>query len=192
MPILLCIIVLYIAYPASAGLKDGDTLKASVTGNQIPLYLYFILLLVALTSQGIRAQYKQPEHKILPEGVIPVTGPGSFDKAGSTYMLQNDISGEKSTIFLGKDVTLDLNGYTITYSDAGYEHVKNYGFEDGLSGWDLSKAPGAKLENTAEVHAFIGNKRDVKTFASPYTVFARKKKVEVELKKNTNLNLVIK
>jgi hypothetical protein len=104
------------------------------------------------------AQYKQSGHKNLPEGAIPVTIPGSYDKAGSTYMLQNDIRSAASTIFLGKDVTLDLNGYTITFADGNYQHVKNHGFEDGLTGWDITKASGAKIENTADVHAFIGDK----------------------------------
>jgi len=120
--------------------------------------LMFILVLAVLITTGVKAQYKQPVHKTITEGVIPVTSPGNYEKAGSTYMLQKDISGEKSTIFLGKDVTLDLNGYTITYADGNYGHVANYGFEEGLAGWDISKAPGAKIESTAEVHAFIGYK----------------------------------
>ncbi len=128
-----------------------------MTGNS-SLNLPCFLLLAALTTTGAEAQYKQPVHKTIPEGVIPVKGPGNYDKAGSTYMLQNDISGEKSTVFLGKDVTLDLNGYTITYADGNYGHVTNYGFEEGLTGWDISRAPGAKVENTAEVHTFIGDK----------------------------------
>ncbi len=116
------------------------------------------IILLLIVSQSAMAQYRQSEHKPMPAGAIPVTGPGSYGKAGATYMLMNDIHGERSTIFLGKDVTLDLNGYTITYADASYNHVKNYGFEEGLDGWDLSGAPGAKLENTADVHAFIGDK----------------------------------
>ncbi len=116
------------------------------------------MILAYLTSSAIMAQYRQPEHRLLQEGAIPVTRPGCYDRAGSTYMLMNDIHGEKSAIFLGKDVTLDLNGYTLTYADADYQHVKNYGFEEGLTGWDISKAPGAKIENTADVHAFIGDK----------------------------------
>ena len=109
-------------------------------------YILHTLLLASLTSTALMAQYEQPQHRPLPDGAIPVTGPGSYDRAGSTYMLQNDIHGERSSIFLGKDVTLDLNGYTITYEDGNYQHVKNYGFEEGLKGWDVSKAPGAKIE----------------------------------------------
>jgi hypothetical protein len=96
--------------------------------------------------------------KKLPEGVIPVSAPGSYAKAGAVYMLTNDIVSEKSAIFLGKDVTLDLNGCTITYAGGDYKHVPNSGFENGLKGWDISRAPGAIVVNTAEVHAFIGEK----------------------------------
>ncbi len=100
----------------------------------------------------LNAQYTQTTPKALPEGVVAVEGPGSYGEAGTTYMLSGDISCDRSTLFLGKDVTLDLNGYTLSYADGNYEHIPNYGFEEGLKGWDLSKAPGAKIENTAEVH----------------------------------------
>ena len=98
------------------------------------------------------------DHRELPVGAIPVSGPGSCDKAGATYMLTGDISSPASAIFLGKDITLDLNGYTITYADAPYEHVPNYGFEDGLAGWDISRAPGARVEDTGTGQIFIGDK----------------------------------
>ena len=89
---------------------------------------------------------------------IYVDSPGNYGKAGTTYVLTKDITSEKSAVFLGKDVTLDLNGHTITFAGADYEHVPNYGFEEGISGWDISGAPGAKVVSTAKVHAFIGDK----------------------------------
>ncbi len=103
-------------------------------------------------------QYVQPEHRIPSADEVPVSKPGSYGKQGTLYVLVNDISSPQSTIFLGRDVTLDLNGYTLSYADGSYEHVANYGFEEGLTGWDITKAPGAKIENTEEVHAFIGKK----------------------------------
>jgi hypothetical protein len=106
----------------------------------------------------VNAQYRESEHKFLPDGVIAVSGPGYYGIPGSTYMLTRDITSDRSTLFLGKDVTLDLNGYTLTYADGDYEHIPNYGFEEGLKGWDVSNAPGAKIENTKEVHEFIGEK----------------------------------
>jgi len=106
----------------------------------------------------VNAQYRESEHKEIPDGVIAVSGPGSYGKPGSTYMLSQDITCDRSTLFLGKDVTLDLNGYTLSYADGDYEHIPNYGFEEDLKGWDVSRAPGAKIENTEEVHAFIGEK----------------------------------
>ncbi len=120
--------------------------------------LYFILLLAAaLPGISATAQFRQSEHKPVPDGVIAVSEPGSYDKAGATYMLTRNIESSATAVFLGKDVTLDLNGYTITYASGNYEHVINYGFEEDLKGWDVSKAPGAKIEST-KVHAFIGDK----------------------------------
>ena len=96
----------------------------------------------------------------LPEGetIIPVTSAGSYEVPAATYRLENDITCERSAIFLGKDVTLDLNGYTITYAGGSYDNIPNQGFEEGTKGWDLSGAPGSKVVNTRDVHAFIGEK----------------------------------
>jgi hypothetical protein len=103
------------------------------------------------------AEYKPYEHSSLASGAVAVTGPGSYDKPGTTYMLTRDITSPTSPIFLGKDVTLDLNGYTVTYAAADYRQIPNCGFERGLEGWDISKAPGARVE-PKQVHVFIGNK----------------------------------
>ncbi len=96
-------------------------------------------------------------HRTPAPGEIAVSKPGSYAVAGTTYILVNDISSPKSAIFLGKDVTLNLNGYILTYADGGYEHIPNYSFEEGLDGWDISGAPGARVEDT-RVHVFVGDK----------------------------------
>lgn len=116
-----------------------------------------ILLFHVVSTPGF-AQYSKTEHQAATENVVPVSGPGNYAVPGTTYRLVNDISSPKTTIFLGKDVTLDLNGYTIRYADGNYEHLPNSGFEEGEKGWDLSKAPGAKVVNTEEVHVFVGKK----------------------------------
>lgn len=117
-----------------------------------------VVCLTMIFPLFVEAQYRETEHRKIPEGVIAVSGPGNYGKPGSTYMLTRDISCESSTLFLGKDVTLDLNGFTLSYADGNYEHIPNYGFEEGLRGWDVSNAPGAKIELTKEVHQFIGEK----------------------------------
>ncbi len=104
------------------------------------------------------AQYGVTNHRLPLPGEIAVSGPGNYGEPGKTYVLVKNITSPASTIFLGKDVTLDLNGYTIRYADGGYGHIANSGFEEGLKGWDISKAPGAKVVNTAEVHVFVGKK----------------------------------
>lgn len=113
------------------------------------------LLLAAIVCSG---QYKSVPHRMPEPDEIPVTAPGNYSQPGSTYILMNDISSDCSAIFLGKDVTLDLNGYTIRYANGKYNHIPNSGFEEGFNGWDISKAPGAKVMNTADVHVFVGDK----------------------------------
>ena len=111
---------------------------------------------VILLSPSLPAQYEQPAHRSPDEGEIPISEPGSYDQIGATYILTKDISSPKSTLFLGKNVTLDLNGYTVTYAAGDYEHIPNFSFEDGLVGWDVSAAPSARLEDR-RVHVFVGD-----------------------------------
>ena len=125
------------------------------SNNSVHLILY--LLVICLPSVKVSAQYKQLEHKKPTADVIPVNKPGSYSLPGATYLLVNDISSARSAIFLGNDVTLDLNGYSITFADTSYEHIPNFSFEEGTKYWDLSKAPGAKIADT-KVHVFAGDK----------------------------------
>jgi hypothetical protein len=104
------------------------------------------------------AQYKEIQHRQLLPGEVPVSVPGNYGIQGTTYVLTKNITSPVSTIFLGKDITLDLNGFTIRYADGNYNHVPNSGFEEGTTSWDISKAPGAKVVNTADVHVFVGKK----------------------------------
>jgi hypothetical protein len=111
----------------------------------------FVLLFGAWT--GACAQ-KNVENK----KVVLVSGPGFYAEPGVTYKLTNDIHSSHSALFLGKDVTLDLNGFTVYYADGGYNNLFNGGFEKGPAGWDLSRAPGASVVNTKDVHVFVGEK----------------------------------
>ena len=120
--------------------------------------LIFVLCSAAGLSDRLLAVYTESPHRLLAGSEIAVEGPGCYAEPGKTYMLTRDIAAQGSAVFLGKDVTLDLNGYTITFADGQYSHVPNYGFEEGLEGWDVSKAPGAKVEDTETVHVFIGEK----------------------------------
>ena len=117
----------------------------------------FLNIFLILTSAGY-SQYQAVEHRKPISDEVPVNREGCFSEAGTTYVLVNDITSERSTLFLGKDITLDLNGYTVKFADGKYEHIPNSGFEEGTKGWDLSKAPGAKLANTADLHVFLGQK----------------------------------
>lgn len=112
-------------------------------------------LIMALTTA---AQQEPVTHRSLAPGEIPVSKPGYYGEPGRTYVLTNDIVSERSAIFLGRDVTLDLNGYRIVYAAASYDTLDNGGFEKGKQSWDLTHAPGARIMNTADVHEFVGDK----------------------------------
>ena len=107
-----------------------------------------LVTVVLLASwQPAFAVYKAVTPKTaLAEGEVAITKLGCYAEEGKTYVLMNDISSPTSAIFLGKNVTLDLNGHTITYADGPYQHVPNYSFEEGLTGWDTSRAPGARTQ----------------------------------------------
>ena len=121
--------------------------------NKILLLPVFLIL----ASNGY-SQYSPVEHRMFSGNETAVHTKGNYAKSGTTYILANDITSEGSALFLGKNVTLDLNGHTVRFADAAYEHMPNRGFEEGIKGWDLSRAPGARLENTADVHVFLGKK----------------------------------
>ncbi len=121
-----------------------------------PIFL-LVLPLMFLFADPVFAQYTQSVHRAPVPGEIAISESGNYGIPGATYILVNDISSPKSTLFLGKDITLDLNGYTLTYADGGYEHIPNYSFEEGLAGWDISRAPGARIEDT-KVQVFVGDK----------------------------------
>jgi hypothetical protein len=121
----------------------------------IRIILLWSVFLISLTCYP---QYHKVDHRKITGNEVAITSAGSYSMIGATYVLMNNISSERSTIFLGKNITLDLNGYTIKYADANYKHIANSGFEEGLKGWDVSRAPGAKVVNTADVHVFLGKK----------------------------------
>jgi len=113
---------------------------------------------VLMSPGDAHSGYTPTPHRPLPSGAVPVTGPGCYARSNTTYMLTRDISSPASAVFLGADVVLDLNGYSIRYADGGYASIPNFGFEEGASNWDLSAAPSARIENTDEVQIFIGKK----------------------------------
>ncbi|RPI63205.1 MAG: hypothetical protein EHM48_02835 [Planctomycetaceae bacterium] len=115
------------------------------------------LVTALIIAAPVSAKYKETTSRTkLADGEIEVTTPGKFDQAGKTYVLTKDLSVATTEIFLGNNVTLDLNGHTITLVDGKYEHVPNYSFEDGLKGWDVTGAPGAKVEDRHLLHPIDG------------------------------------
>lgn len=120
--------------------------------QSLPFIIFCALFLLPHSSF---AAYKQINHAPLSSETVGISKPGNYATSGTTYQLVQDISSATSPIFLGNNVTLDLNGYTISFADGSYENIPNYDFEDGTAHWDLSKAPNAKIKDD-KVHVFTG------------------------------------
>ena len=83
---------------------------------------------------------------------MPASGPFILSASSQTYMLGTDVAVNGTAfVFGGKNITLDLNGHTITYGDRSPLTVANGGFEAGnigdtsISGWNLTNAPSAAI-----------------------------------------------
>ncbi len=98
------------------------------------MYKFISINIFLILTSATYSQYQAVEHRKPVSGEIPVNKEGCFAEPGKNYILVNDITGDRSTFFLGKDVTLDLNGYTVKFADAQYEHIPNSGFEEGANG----------------------------------------------------------
>lgn len=77
--------------------------------------------------------------------VVNINGCGCLNQADATYVLQNDVASNGSCFAItAANVTLDLNGKTITYNNAAPVTVPNGDFENAPSGdWNLGTAPNA-------------------------------------------------
>ena len=76
-------------------------------------------------------------------------GPYYLDQQGKTYVLQTDVTTDGTAFaIIAKDVTLDLNGHTITYNNATPITVPNGSCETGTgsaaSGWSFTNAANAQ------------------------------------------------
>ena len=117
-----------------------------------------VMLTVFLASSVGVAEYQPTPHRPLAPGAIAVTASGNLDQPGATYQLMNDVTSDRTALFLAKDVTLDLNGYTVTYAKGPYAHVPNGDFEKDFEGFDTTKAPKAEIRDAGGDWPFVGKK----------------------------------
>src|SRR3989338_5342676 len=90
---------------------------------------------------------------------------GFYNYRNAYLLLNKSISDPMSCLFLGGNITLDLNVYSVKYLDGNYEHVNNYDFENWTyngnkyipDSWDVSLAPNAIRKNTINELPLIGN-----------------------------------
>lgn len=82
-----------------------------------------------------------------------ITTPIQLSQDNTTYRLQTNVTATGTAfVVTGKNVTLDLNGFTVTYGNAASPALPNSGFETALpsdatkpANWDLTGAPTAHL-----------------------------------------------
>nr|MBA4405255.1 hypothetical protein [Nanoarchaeum sp.] len=108
--------------------------------------LFFAIIVVLLAFTAVDSEAAKTCAQINHPNCIPINDCGFYNYPSGAYLLlSQDISDPMSCIFLGGNVVLDLNGYTIKYQDANYPTIPNNDFEiwngNIPSNWDISLAP---------------------------------------------------
>jgi len=103
--------------------------------------LYFLFFFAGLFATGVLAK-------------TPVTACGTLSSAGRIYQLQNDVTSTGTCFMLGaSNITLDLNGHTVTYDTGASNSV--YGITVSSTGFiqnihiTSSQTGGSVLQSTA-------------------------------------------
>ena len=78
------------------------------------------------------------------------SAPYVLSQANTNYVLQTNVTTSGTAfVVLAQNVTLNLNGYTVTYGNSAPATVTNGGFESGsgtnVPGWNIAGAPAAAL-----------------------------------------------
>lgn len=120
----------------------------------------------------------------------PISSCGYLATPNTTYVLKNNVTSEGSCFFItAENVTLDLNGYTVTYDNGSPIAVTNGNFEN-IDGWDFSAAPDAQIVSGSYVKpvtVFSGS-RSLR-FAVPAMDQSVRLTVPLILKPNTTYSL---
>jgi len=103
-------------------------------------------------------------------------GPAPYvlSQAGATYQLETDVTTSGTAfVILNQNITLDLNGHTVTYGNSTPVTVTNGGFESGsgtnLPGWNLSGAPAAAIASNTN-HLFGNQVFRLSNFSTTQTI----------------------
>ncbi|MCB4756111.1 MAG: hypothetical protein LHV69_03610 [Elusimicrobia bacterium] len=126
-------------------LKSWIPAFAGMTSRWIPAFAGMTALV--LSTIAVAADVNIDAAWLSQHGPAPYV----LDQSDTIYVLKTSITVDGTAFLLGSETTratnvsLDLNGYTITYANMDFTGVQNPGFENGSSGWDLSHAPNASV-----------------------------------------------
>jgi PKD repeat protein len=102
------------------------------------------------------------------------SGPYVLTQANTTYVLNTNVTTSGTAfVDLASNVTLNLNGYTVTYGNSTPLTVTNGGFESGsgtnVPGWNITAAPTAAL--APNTNYLFGNQvLRLTNFSTPQTI----------------------
>ncbi len=104
------------------------------------------------TTVTVNASSPSPTVMAINQTWLQNNGPAPYvlSQAGATYQLETNVTTSGTAfVVLNQNITLDLNGYTVTYGNSSPITVTNGGFEQGsgtnVPGWNLSAAPAAAI-----------------------------------------------
>lgn len=149
--------------PGTVTFGNSNLANSTVQFNQAGTYV----LQLAATNHGLTA-LAQLTVSVTFGSVVNIDqawlnargdGPYYLDQAGKTYVLQTDVATPGTAFaIIANDITLDLNGHTITYNNSAPITVPNGSFETGTgagaTGWNFANAANAQrfqgefLQNT--------------------------------------------
>ena len=102
------------------------------------------------------------------------TGPYVLNRANTTYVLETNVTTMGTAfVVLARNVTLNLNGHTVTYGNSAPVAVTNGGFESGsgtkVPGWNIGGAPAASLAPNTN-YLFGKQVLRLTNFSTPQTI----------------------
>ncbi|WP_165250234.1 PKD domain-containing protein [Paludisphaera soli] len=176
----------FAGYTYSWNFGDGST-----GVGEAPSHVYsspgnYTVTVRATSSEGATTMLATTTLAISLATVIPIdaawlsrqgAGPYILNQAGAVYSLMTDVTTSGTAfVVLNKDVTLDLNGHTVTYGNSQPIVVANGGFEQGsgasVPGWNLSQAPRAAVAANSN-YLFGSQVLRLSNFSTPQTIVSQ-------------------
>jgi len=140
----------YRIYRDDVEVGSGATTTFSDTG--LSAFTSYTYRVSAFDAAGNESAQSDPEEATTEQTTVNLSSCGYLDQAGMRYEVQQNLSSTGTCLILiADDITVDLNGHTITYDDDDPITIDNGDFEvvdsgdpTHADGWDFTNAPDAE------------------------------------------------